>query len=401
MCRCCVRGCLPCVCCCLPAVPARPCGAPPRPLGSRGRRALPVLPCLAPGLLPPLLGRPRSRCVLSDLLADSTHVSQRELSTGVFEVRAAAVLAEQPCERHRARLRSAGGISAGAWLDVMPVSDRLRAAPRLFWLALCMRLGMPIADLLPVDGRVPTCLACGAEHDAFGRHPSVCRTGNRASMFTVRHDALQSALLWVYRTVGLAASAVQGASYLGTAGYTASGGQLRPDIAVWHYRAPSRHMFLDVAVTDPGGLAALHASPPSSAEPGVAAELRARKKEGKYAAACSARGCSFVPAIMERFGTVGCGLMGLLRECAGDRAVSCDAPDWSFTAKSRRDYFVQHVVFACVIADAAMLETAIDLDVTGSLLPPRAHGHAHVPGAVGGGPGVGRRGRAGPGAIAA
>ena len=150
----------------------------------------------------------RSRHALSDLLADSTHVSQRELSTGVFEVRAAAVLAEQPCERHRARLLSASGVGAGAWLEVMPVSDRLRAAPRLFWLALCMRLGMPVADLLPVGGRAPACRACSCEHDVYGRHPSVCSGGNRASMYTIRHDAVQSALLWVYRVVGLAASAV-------------------------------------------------------------------------------------------------------------------------------------------------------------------------------------------------
>ena len=130
-------------------------------------------------------------------------------------------------------------------------------------------------------------------------------------------------------------------------------------------------------------------------------EVRTRKKEGKYTGACAARGCSFTAAIMERFGAVGGGLMGLLWECAGDRAVSCDASAWSFTARSRLAYFVQHVVFACVIADAAMLETAIDLDVAGASVPPRAHGHVHVPGAVGGGPGVGRRGRTGPGAAAA
>ena len=68
-------------------------------------------------------------------------------------------------------------------------------------------------------------------------------------MYTIQHDAVQSALLWVCRVVGLAAAAVAGqGNYLGTAGYTASGGQLRPDIAVWHYRAPSRHLFLDVAM---------------------------------------------------------------------------------------------------------------------------------------------------------
>ena len=45
----------------------------------------------------------------------------------------------------------------------------------------------------------------------------------------------------------------------------------------------------------------------------------------------------------------------------GERELAAD--DWSFTAPSRVTYYMQHVVFTVVIADATMLERAIDADV--------------------------------------
>ena len=38
------------------------------------------------------------------------------------------------------------------------------------------------------------------------------------------------------------------------------------------------------------------------------------------------------------------------------------ADDFSFTAPSRVSYYAQHVVFACVMADAAMLDRVIARD---------------------------------------
>ena len=49
---------------------------------------------------------------------------------------------------------------------------------------------------------------------------------------------------------------------------------------------------------------------------------------------------------------------------AMDRELS-EADDWYFTAPSRRSYFMQGVVFAGVMADAAMLDSAIALDHPG------------------------------------
>ena len=45
----------------------------------------------------------------------------------------------------------------------------------------------------------------------------------------------------------------------------------------------------------------------------------------------------------------------------GDRELS-EADDWYFTAPSPRSYFVQAVVFAGVMADAAMVDSVIALD---------------------------------------
>ena len=43
--------------------------------------------------------------------------------------------------------------------------------------------------------------------------------------------------------------------------------------------------------------------------------------------------------------------------------VATATNDWYFTAPSRRSYFMQGVVLAAVIADAAMVERVIALDV--------------------------------------
>ena len=56
-------------------------------------------------------------------------------------------------------------------------------------------------------------------------------------------------------------------------------------------------------------------------------------------------------------------MQGLLRLLAGDGDRDLmTADDFSFTAPSRVSYYAQHVVFACVMADAAMLDRVIARD---------------------------------------
>ena len=201
----------------------------------------------------------------------------------------------------------------------------------------------------------------------LGRHPSVCPSGNRSSLWTDRHDALQWAVIWALRRARYAAARAVGRTRLfGSAGVTPSGGYLFADLWVPNYRAPGRHLFADVAITDPAVTAALDASPSSAHTAGVAALLRAQHKRAKYSDAVTAVGGEFIAAVMERYGACSddmCRLAALA--CGdGDRELS-EADDWYFTAPSRRSYFMQGVVFAGVMADAAMLDSAIALDHPG------------------------------------
>ena len=68
------------------------------------------------------------------------------------------------------------------------------------------------------------------------------------------------------------------------------------------YHGEGRHAFFDVAVTDSGTGRALDATPSSATSSGVAAEMRAAQKVGKYGALAAQVSSSFHPAIIERYG---------------------------------------------------------------------------------------------------
>ena len=92
----------------------------------------------------------------------------------------------QPDDRHRARVLSAGGLHAGSWLCVFPMTMHATARARHYQLALALRLGLELPELLPAQGVRFKCGAahCGADHDAYAFHPGVCRAGNRHGLWT-------------------------------------------------------------------------------------------------------------------------------------------------------------------------------------------------------------------------
>ena len=324
---------------------------------------------------------------LPGLLAGSPP-TQHDLAVGVYEQRQAQVLSMQPDDRHRARFLSAGGTYAGHWLNALPGLSHLTASGPVYRLALCLRLGAPIAELAEL-----TCQACSAEHDAFGFHPSSCPRGNRGNLLSRRGSALEYAVQRACRLVGQPARlCTSGAYWLGSVAWRpgrdgGEGGYLRPDVVLPHYRGPISHYFLDAAVTCPSSVTALRAG--SARAAAAAAAAKEARKVAKYEDVCERVGSAFCPAVVERFGACGerlAGFIGMISG-SGDRDV-CD-DDYVFSTSSRTTYTATSIVFAAVIADAAMLHDviehdghrrALDRDDSGAYAqPPRPRGCA-VPG---------------------
>ena len=92
------------------------------------------------------------------------------------------VVVQQPSEAMRARLYSAAGLHAGAWLGTFPVTCMTTVRARHWQLAMLVRLGGAIPELMPVAGVTPLCGGCSQQHDSFGFHPGICRVGNRRGL---------------------------------------------------------------------------------------------------------------------------------------------------------------------------------------------------------------------------
>ena len=73
----------------------------------------------------------------------------------------------------------------------------------------------------------------------------------------------------------------------------------------------------------------------------------------------------FRPAVLERFGACCEELVGLISLLCGDGdRDEARVDDYAFSGRSRVTYVAQHVVFATVMADAAMIEHVISADVS-------------------------------------
>ena len=329
---------------------------------------------------------------LASLLSASPHkASQHALAEGVYAKQRNMVLRLQPDDRHRARVLSAGGLHAGSWLCVFPITMHATARARHYQLALALRLGLELPELLPAQGVPIKCGAahCGADHDAYAFHPGVCRAGNRNGLWTVRHDALQLMLVHVVRLLGYAVQSVSvgAGNWFGAAGYSpAKNSYKRADVVLPHYLGPGRHMFLDTAVACPSAGGALNAQPSSAMVSGVAASLRADKKTTKYAPLAAGVSSQFRAAVVERFGACCDPLVGFINMLCGDGdRDALRAEDYTFSASSRTTYMASLLVFGTVISDAAMVDRVIGMDVqerevAADRVPRRDRGMAARPG---------------------
>jgi hypothetical protein len=89
---------------------------------------------------------------LQHLLSDEK-INQHSISEGVYLKLRSDVLGMQTDDKQRARVLSAGGHHAGTWLAAFPISLWTTARGRHYSLALNMRLGQPLPELLSNLGR--------------------------------------------------------------------------------------------------------------------------------------------------------------------------------------------------------------------------------------------------------
>ena len=79
----------------------------------------------------------------------------------------------------------------------------------------------------------------------------------------------------------------------------------------------------------------------------------------KYRPICERIGAQFRAVVIERHGHCGDGMCSIIKLLSGDGERSAMEDDISFTAPSRTTFVAQHLVFAAVMADAAMVDDAL------------------------------------------
>ena len=92
-------------------------------------------------------------------------------------------------------------------------------------------------------------------------------------------------------------------------------------------------------------------------------------------------GHSFRAGVMERYGACCDSLSGFIKMISGDGDRDWRESDYNFSSKSRSTWAAQHIVFAGVLADAAMLADVMEADVYGCPLgdpDSRGGGRHHV-----------------------
>jgi hypothetical protein len=299
------------------------------------------------------------------------------------------VLGMQTDDKQRARVLSAGGHHAGTWLAAFPISLWTTARGRHYSLALNMRLGQPLPELLSNLGTPKFCGAkgCGQQHDPFGFHPSMCRAGNRWGLWTVRHDAFEMATTHALRRAGRRAITCSRGSgnWFGAAAIRqgAKSGYKRADIVLPNFYGPGRHLFIDNAITDPAVGSALTATPSSAVAAGVAADQRAARKNAKYDHLARGVDSFFAAAVAERFGACSESLVGLIKMIVGDQdRDALRDEDYTFSTASCSTHIASQLVFAVVMADAAMVERVLEVDGSQDAVPGLAHMGAPQRGAL-------------------
>ena len=153
-------------------------------------------------------------------------------------------------------------------------------------------------------------------------------------------------------------------NWFGSAAISASGRVRKADLVLPGHLGMGRHLFLDTAIADPTSGSALGAQLSSAACSGVAAGSRAQRKSQKYAPLAAGVSSIFIPAVVERYGAQCDQLVGLVSQLCGDGDRDrMRHDDVTFSQSSRSTYMAGMIGLAAVVADAAMVDSVIGLDV--------------------------------------
>lgn len=163
----------------------------------------------------------------------------------------------------------------------------------------------------------------------------------------------------------------------------AKSGYKRADIVLPNFYGPGRHLFIDNAITDPAVGSALTATPSSAVAAGVAADQRAARKNAKYDHLARGVDSFFAAAVAERFGACSESLVGLIKMIVGDQdRDALRDEDYTFSTASCSTHIASQLVFAVVMADAAMVERVLEVDGSQDAVPGLAHMGAPQRGAL-------------------
>jgi hypothetical protein len=220
-----------------------------------------------------------------------------------------------------ARLHSAAGQGASAWLTAIPSIPALRLSNTAFTVCLATHLGLP----LPIA--MPRFCKCGAPADSLGNHFAACKHLGGAIL---RHD----------RVVGLVAQLASAAGVIARKEQShVIGENKRLDLVLREYAPSGRDVAIDVKIVHPlaeGHLAHAATHPQGTARRGEA------QKVAKYGALCVAQDIDFVPTVWESFGSAAPTTISFFRGLASrvDRDEFAP-PNWAASTPS--SYWLQRL----------------------------------------------------------
>lgn len=255
-----------------------------------------------------------SRAMDASAIRDILPLAQRDVGRCLGDRQGAAFLAR--CDlgtlegkRAAARLRSAAGAVASAWLLATP-GETTTLGDNAFVTGGRHRLGLGV----PTTVAPPPC-TCGMGCAASPDHAMVCKSV--AKMTTMRHDILASAVRRVICRAGCASSMEPPYRHLRASAQQGGGAGLhRGDVLV--VLPDGELSIVDVVVTHPAGQSAVGAA---SARTGAAAKAAEDGKQRAFRRFADAGQYAFVPFAVESFGCLGASAVRFLKQL-GEVAAS-------------------------------------------------------------------------------